>query len=553
MDPQQLFARLRAATAALSGRQLVTLAVAFVSVVGLTIASAYWLNRPRYEVLFSDMDPESAGTVVERLKAAKVDYVVDDGGRTVKVPASRIDEMRLQVASQGMPASGRVGFELLDRTSFGTTDFMERVNYRRALEGELGRTIATLSEVAGARVHIAMPQPALFTGSDRPTTASVVLKLRNNRQLDPATVNAITGLVAASVESLRPESVVVIDNFGHPLARPASESDAMGGGAALEQQRRIEQDLSTKLVRLIEPIVGMGRARVNVNAIINTASQEQTEERWDPASPVIRNQQTLTQSSGSLNAAGMVPTVAGARANMPTTPPAGSGATAAPPPPAVALGPGGTTSSSQTTNFEVSKTVVRTVQPRGQVARLSVAVLLDDAHAPPAPGTTGSGTSTPRTAEELNRIRGLVAATVGFDEGRGDRLTVENVAFEEAPALDVEEPTFVERYREQGFEVLRVVGTLVVALLAMLFIIRPIVRGVLPAKAPVPLGAGAATMQAKTVQEIEAEIDAQIEASLGSSVSKRLPALTRKATALTEKEPENAARLLRAWLTEEER
>jgi flagellar M-ring protein FliF len=187
------------------------------------------------------------------------------------------------------------------------------------------------------------------------------------------------------------------------------------------------------------------------------------------------------------------------------------------------------------------------------VARLSVAVLLDDAHAPPAPGTTGSGTSTPRTAEELNRIRGLVAATVGFDEGRGDRLTVENVAFEEAPALDVEEPTFVERYREQGFEVLRVVGTLVVALLAMLFIIRPIVRGVLPAKAPVPLGAGAATMQAKTVQEIEAEIDAQIEASLGSSVSKRLPALTRKATALTEKEPENAARLLRAWLTEEER
>jgi flagellar M-ring protein FliF len=406
--------------------------------------------------------------------------------------------------------------------------------------------------VAGARVHIAMPQPALFTGSDKPTTASVVLKLRNNRQLDPATVNAITGLVSASVESLRPESVVVIDNFGHPLARPASDGDA-GGGSALEQQRRIEQDLSTRLVALIEPIVGMGRVHVSVNAIINTASQEQTEERWDDT-PVIRNQQTVTQSSNALNPGGTMPAVAGARANLPVPPPDGSGAAAAPPAPAVAMGAGGTSSSSQTVNYEVSKTVVRTVQPRGQVARLSVAVLLDDAHAPPAPGTTGPGTSTPRTAEELMRIRGLVAATVGLEEKRGDQLTVENVAFEETPIQEVAEPTLVERYQEQGFEALRIVGTLVVALLAILFIIRPIMRAVLPARTSAPVVAGGATtMQAKTVQEIEAEIDAEIEASIGTSVAKRLPALTRKATAITQKEPENAARLLRAWLTEEER
>ena len=553
MDPQQLFARLRAATGSLSGNQLATLAVAFVSVVGLVIASAYWLNQPRYEVLFSDMDPESASTVVERLKSAKVEYVLDEGGRTVRIPSSRIDEMRLQVASQGMPTSGRVGFELLDRTSFGTTDFMERVNYRRALEGELGRTIATLSEVAGARVHIAMPQPALFTGSDRPTTASVVLKLRRNRQLDAATVNAITGLVAASVESLRPEAVVVIDNFGHPLARPVNEGDVGGGSAALEQQQRIERDLSTKLVTLLDPIVGVGRARVNVNAIVNTASLEQTEEIWDPDSPVIRNQQTVTQSSGAVSMAGTTPAIAGARANLPTPPPAGSGAAAAPAAPAVATGPGGTASTSQTTNYEVSKKITRTVQPRGQVSRLSVAVLLDHAHTPPASGTDGPGTSTPRSQEELTRIRGLVAATVGFDEKRGDQLTVENVSFEDAAPQDVPEPTFVERYQEQGFEAFRIVGTVVLALLAMMFIIRPMMRAVLPARAPAPALASATTMQAKTVQEIEAEIDAQLESGLSNSVSKRLPALTRKATALTQKEPENAARLLRAWLTEEER
>src|SRR6185436_1662548 len=169
---------------------------------------------------------------------------------------------------------------------------------------------------------------------DRPTTASVVLKLRTNRQLAPSTVNAITGLVSASVESLRPESVVVIDNFGRPLARPSSEIEATGGGAVLEQQRRIEQDLSTRLVALLEPIVGVGHARVNVNASINTASQEQTEERWDPNTPVIRNQQTVTQSSGTAGTGGFVPAVAGARANLPASPPPGSGAAATPAPPA---------------------------------------------------------------------------------------------------------------------------------------------------------------------------------------------------------------------------
>src|SRR5689334_3486647 len=235
MNIEQFFARLKAGAEALSGKQLVSLALAFLAVIGLTIGSAYWLNTPNYGVLFSDMDTESASAVVSKLKEQKVQYVID--GNTIRVPTTRIDELRLEFAGQGMPGSGHIGFEIFDKTAFGVTDFLEHVNYRRALEGELARTISTISEVASARVHIAMGKPSLFAGQDEPAKASVVLKLRQNRPLPASTISAITGLVAASVESLRPEAVVIIDNYGRPLTRPAEDTAAgVSGAAQVERQ-----------------------------------------------------------------------------------------------------------------------------------------------------------------------------------------------------------------------------------------------------------------------------------------------------------------------------
>src|SRR6185436_13363199 len=213
MNIEQFFARLKAGAEALSGKQLATLSVAFLAVVSLTIGSAYWLNTPTYTVLFSSMDTESASSVVTKLKADKVAYQIDDGGQTIRVPATRVDELRLQYAAQGMAGSGHVGFEIFDKTAFGVTDFLEHVNYRRALEGELARSISTIAEVAGARVHIAMPQQSLFIGREQQTKASVILKLRSDRQLTPKTVEGITNLVASSVESLRPEQVTIMDTF----------------------------------------------------------------------------------------------------------------------------------------------------------------------------------------------------------------------------------------------------------------------------------------------------------------------------------------------------
>ena len=286
------------------------------------------------------------------------------------MPTTRVDELRLELAGQGMPGSGHVGFEIFDKTAFGVTDFLEHVNYRRALEGELARTISTISEVAGARVHIAMPQPSLFSGRDQPTKASVILKLRNKTQLPPTTVAAITGLVSASVESLKPEAVVIIDNFGRPLSRTEDPDDA-SGAVGIERQQRIERELSARVINLLEPIVGSGRVRVNVTAKLNSDTNEETEEKWDPT-PVVRSQQTVTQTANG--AAGGAQGVAGSRSNLPPDPSKPEAAAAA----SLTTVPTGAAHTAETTNYEVSKLTRHSLQPRGDITKLSVAVLLDD-------------------------------------------------------------------------------------------------------------------------------------------------------------------------------
>jgi flagellar M-ring protein FliF len=546
-----LFARLKASAAALSAKQLTSLTIAFVAVVALTIWSAYSLNEPTYGVLFSDMDAESAASVVSKLKNDKVQYVLDDGGGTVRVAVNRIDELRLGFASAGMPSSGRMGFELFDRTAFGVTDFLEHVNYRRALEGELARTISTISEVAGARVHIALPQPSLFVGREQPTKASVVLKLRHNRHVQPATVTAITNLMAASVESLKPEAVVIIDNYGRPLSASGQQPDE-ADGVPFERQMRIEQDLTTRLVAMLEPIVGAGRVRINLNAKLRSETQEQTEERWDP-NPVVRSHQSVSQG-GAGRSGGTPPAqgIAGARSNLPpdpapaAAPTAAAAATAAavPPTPVVVPSPAGQLA--ETTNYEVGKVTTHSLQPRGDIARLSVAVVVDDER--PA---SAKEKPKPRTAADIQKIHGLVAAAVGLDTARGDQLTVENIAFEETPVEEIVPPTFIQQYAPQALEVGRVLGVVIIVIAVLLLVIRPIVRGTLSGSVALQTASGSLPVP-RTVEDLEAEIDAQL-AGAAAGQSRRMPVLTKRAAALTEREPENAARLLRTWLTEDDR
>jgi flagellar M-ring protein FliF len=544
---ESLLSKLRALGANFSAGQLISLALSFIFVVAIVGGSAMWLNTPSYTLLFADMDPESAGQVVTRLKSLNVPYQLDEGGGAIRVPRNRVDELRLELTAQGLPSSGRIGFEIFDRTTFGATDFVEQVNYRRALEGEIARTISTISEVAGARVHIAMGKDSLF-GEKRQAKASVVLKLRGNRtSLSEGTVAGISNLVAASVEGLRPDSVVIIDSAGRPLSQPADDSGLPNAGQ-LERQQRLEHEMATRVIALLEPVVGEGRVRVNVALMLNPKSRELTEERWDPAT-VLRSR-SISADTSTL-ASGPAGGVAGSRGNLPTP----GNAT---PATAIALPNGpGSSRQTETTNYEVSRTTTRTLEPPGDVARLSVAVILDDAQ---ETTTDNDGKTTvsrvARKPEELQKLQTLVAAAVGMNETRGDLVTVENVSFEVPVTFEAEPPTFWMRWGQTILDGGRTVAVLAIGIVALLFVVRPMTKRVTAAR---PRAAAAAATPAigagsrpRTVAELTSEIDAEMDAALAAQVGegRRLPVLTRRAVGIAQKEPANTAKLIRSWMAE---
>ena len=551
MNPDQLLAHAKRLVSTLSVRQQLSLVAAFAAVVAIVAGSAYWLNTTSYALLYSDLDAESAGTVTAKLKNDKVAYVLEDGGRTIRVDATKLDELRLAFAGQSLPSSGRIGFEIFDRTAFGTTVFLEQVNYRRALEGELARTISTIGEVASARVHIALAKESLFVADTQPAKASVVLKLRNRTPPSAATVAAIAGLVSSSVESLRPEAVVIMDTFGRPLSKPAGDRDEVSG-AELDKQDHIERDLTSKVVALLEPVVGAGRVRVNVTARLDQSSEDQTEERWDPTT-VVRSKQ---MQSDSANGANVAQGIAGARANTPA--PANGAAPAAASPTPVVTTPS-TSRTAETTTYEVSKLTRHQLRPGGRIARLSVAVVLDDERA----ATTGpngetKATSKPRSRDEMQRLQRLVASSVGLDADRGDEVTVENIAFgdlvDDAPVA----LKWWQKFLPTNTNVATIVApvarglvVLVLGLLALLFVVRPVVRYAMePLPVALPSAQFAGQSGAQTVADLESQIEAELDAARPQSV--RLPVLTRRLARTASEKPEHMARVVRTWLAEEE-
>jgi flagellar M-ring protein FliF len=557
VDFSKILDRLKAATGNFTTAQLVTLGVTFVLVVGIVGGSALWLNTPNYTLLFSDMEPDAAAQMVERLKALKVPYSVDAGGRSIRVQSERVDELRLELTSQGMPASGRIGFEIFDRTAFGATEFLEHVNYRRALEGEIARTVSTLSEVASARVHITVAKDTLF-GDPRPAKASVVLKLRGQRPLAASSVTGIANLVASSVEGLRPEAVVILDNFGRPLARPSDDETDPLGAAQTERQQRLERDMSARVVALLEPVVGADRVRVNVALKLDPQSSEETHESWDPES-VIRSKQT----SSDVASTGQVPMlVAGARGNAPAAP------GEKPAQPAVTASVPGTSRQAETVNYELNRKTRHVVQARGAIARMSVAVILDDDQTLAAKDGHQKITRVPRSRDELQKIQGIVAAAVGLDAERGDQLTVENVSFDEPIVEETPPPTVMQKFAPQINQFSRVGTVLFVALGALLFVIRPAMRkaGLLPEKArkkgkkkgaadELAASLPAAPAAPKTVAELESEIEAQLDAAAHEKVAawRKMPVLTRKINTISKSDPEQVAKLLRTWMQDEVR
>jgi flagellar M-ring protein FliF len=553
----QLLSRLTELRSQLSVRQQVSLVATFLVAVGLVAGASWWVSRPDYALLFDDMDPSAAAEVIAKLDAQKIAYKLDAGGRGIRVPSTQVDRLRLDLSAEGLPSSGRIGFEIFDRTAFGQTEFLEHVNYRRALEGEIARTIATISEVEGARVHIAMAKESLFGAREQPAKASVILKLRNaNRPLAAATVSGITNLVAASVEGLRPDAVVLMDSFGRPLSRPSADDDNTPLGAGqLERQQRIEHEMVQRVVALLEPVVGANRVRANVTVRLSPSSEEATEEKWDPTTAVIRSRQ-MTSDISPTSAVG--PAVSGARANLP--PPATpAGVPPSPPPPTPTTA--AATRSTETTNYEISKTTRHTVKPSGDIARLSVAVILDDdvVTTKDKDGKPAQKAQ-PRKREELQKLQALVATAVGMDQTRGDQVTVENIAFDVPVTEEPAPPTFIEKYAPVAGEGAKTVGVIALVGALLMFVIRPALKQALGGqigigKAALATGvAGGPAALPRTVQDLEGEIEAQLNAIAQQKQLEtiKMPVLTKKANLIIQNDSEGAAKLLRAWLADEE-
>src|SRR5229473_3320994 len=372
------------------------------------------LGQPKFVTLYSGLRPEEAQALGARLAAKNIPHQISPDGGSLLVPEDKIDASRLETAAAGLPRSARMGFELFDTPNWAGSDFTEKVNYQRALEGELERTLGTLSEVEAVRVHLVMPQESLFTEQQHEAKAAVILKTRSGRLSEQAQ-QAIPQLVASAVDRLRPENVTVVDaDSNTPLVR----RDGSGGRAFAP-----DEELAKTLVHTLEPVVGADHVRASVHVEYDIGTSEDTQETYDPKTPTALTQEHSEESSTGEAPAG----VPGTASNVPSptapaapAPGAAAGTTpAAGTVPAVASSAEHSSSKSDSTTYAISKSLHRSVEPAGRVRRIAAAVLVDDAVDVAEQAGKRTTTRRKRTADEMKEIEQLARAAIGVDAQRG--------------------------------------------------------------------------------------------------------------------------------------
>ncbi|SNB47062.1 flagellar basal-body MS-ring/collar protein FliF [Geobacter sp. DSM 9736] len=428
-------------------------------------------NKTDYKPLFANLTSEDAGEIVKKLKEQKIPFQIASDGKAVLVPADKVYDLRLSLASEGLPQGGGIGFEIFDRKNFGMTEFVQKLNYQRALQGELARTISQISGVEQARVHLAIPEKSLFMENEKPATASIVLKMKANRSLRENDVQGIVHLAASSVEGLEPEHVTVLDGRGKVLSR-ISPSDATSKMTSTmqETQRAYEKSMEERLQSLLDKVVGAERSVARVSATFDFKQVEKYEERYDPDSAAVRSEQRSEEKDSGTNVAAGVP---GVQTNLGRTAP-GSGMT------------GGGSRSDETLNYEVSRSTARTIEPVGTLSKVSVAILVDGKYEAPAAQKGGATAAKlkyqPRTGEELQKIEALVKSAVGFSAERGDQVTVANIPFQEMEEVGETSPAW---WSAPVFVSLLKNGLIGLGFLALLlFVVRPLLKALRPESLP---------------------------------------------------------------------
>jgi flagellar M-ring protein FliF len=497
----------------LSSSQKIIIGTITAGSIALMILLVTVFSKPSYGILFSNLNEQDASKIVQILKEKTIPFQLDDNGKTILVPKQQLYELRLDMASSGLPNSSLVGYEIFDRTNLGVSDFVQKINYRRALEGELSRTILNLNEVEAVRVHIVTPDKALFKEDEKQTTASVVLKLKSGKPPGRESVQGITHLVASSVEGLDASNVTIIDTRGNLLTE-TNKSNSLSGmtSTQYELQQKLENYLAQKAQRLLDGALGMGNSIVQINAELDFTQVERNLEQYDPDNTAVRSEQ-ITEEKSVL------------RDSLPPS-----------------------TRSNAVTNYEVNKTIEHIIGSMGNIKRLSIAAIINDK--PITKEVNGEKTTEheTRNADEMNRLTDIVKKAVGFDSTRHDDFSVVNIPFGNGN----EENLITQNEENPQWDGLAVKITLILAMIVAVVIIRSLlnrmrfqmdssnviwgerVAGDLPPSHP----------DYNKIKLPPAESEVPLEVVMKAKRRDQI-------SEFVNKKPEDASRLLKVWLADE--
>ena len=526
----------------------IPLMVAGAAAVAILVAMVLWAKSPDYRTLFSNLSDQDGGAIVTQLTQMNVPYRFADNGGALEVPADKVHELRLRLAQLGLPKGGAVGFELLDQEKFGISQFSEQVNYQRALEGELSRTIETLGPVKSARVHLAMPKPSLFVREQKSPSASITVNLEPGRALDEGQISAVVHLVSSAVAGLPPGNVTVVDQGGHLLTQSNTSARDLND-AQLKYTADVEGRVQRRIEAILGPIVGNGNVHAQVTAQVNFDNKEQTDEQYrpngDPNQAAIRSRQVSENDQVGSPYPGGVP---GALSNTPA--PAPSAPIANPPAnqanaqnantrTATTTGPRNT-QRSETSNFELDRTISHTKKNVGDVQRLSVAVVVNYRNLP-------DGKPLPLTSDQMKQIEDLTREAMGFSSQRGDTLNVVNSPFNSSDDSGGELPS----WKQQSFiEQLMSAGRWLLVLIVAWLLWRKAIKPQLARREQVAL---AEVEKAKAQQEIQEAVEVRLskdEQTQQRRANQRLSAevMSQRIREMSDNDPRVVALVIRQWM-----
>jgi flagellar M-ring protein FliF len=529
---QQILAFLKG----LTNRQRLVLGGSVVLVAVTLLIFVRLLSAGDYKPLYSGMAPADAQALAQRLVAENIAYQVTPDGTAVLVRGDQLDRARVATAAQGPLSSGRMGFELFDKPNWSGSDFSEKVNYQRALEAELERTIQSMSGVEAVRVHLVLPRESLFTDRERPAKAAVVLKLRGTRLTD-AICTSVANLVSSAWDDLSPANVTVVTTDGQMPTAGRGHS-----GVSLAGNQELEATLAEKIVQTLGPVVGSEHVKSSITIDYDQTSGESMQELYDPASTAVLTSQTSDETVGDLTPGG----IPGTASNTPGA--AGTSSVAA-------QAKTATTSQgirSETKTFAVSRTTHRVLEPAGRISRVATAILVDDVIESKTENGKTQETRRKRTAEEMKQIEALSKAAVGFDAKRGDQLSLQNIAFL-VPTIDL--PAVpgkiqkIENYAQRWIGLLRYVGLLLLFAMVYLLILRPVKNQmvhILAGPGMAMAGAGGPG----TAAALNSGVSRALPAGDGHSEVSEAVALKKDLVARVTQDPDAAGRVIQTWMRE---